>query len=179
VAGANVLAMRRPPSRLSPDVDGANPFSYPRLVQPVLDRYCVACHQKEADKAPSLDSSLVEFRPGWRPTAYYASYLNLAPKFGFYSYSDAASAIAKVERWNDPKLWSDPKFNRTFPGEFGARSSKLYQLLQNGHYELRLPPEALHRLTLWLDSCSLFYGVYEAERQQAQLRGEILRPTLE
>jgi len=176
---ANVLAMQRAPSRLVADVDGTNPFSYPRLVQPVLDQYCVACHKKEADKAPSLDRTLVEFRPGWRPTEYYASYLSLAPKFGFYSYSETASAIQKVKRWNDPELWRDPKFNLTFPGEFGARASKLYQLLKEGHYDVSLPPEAMHRLTVWLDSCSLFYGVYETEAQQAQLRGEIVRPMLE
>jgi hypothetical protein len=33
------LAMRRAPSRPQPDVDGTNPFSYPRLVQPVLDQH--------------------------------------------------------------------------------------------------------------------------------------------
>jgi len=171
--------MQREPSRLRPDVDGTNPFSYPRLVQPVLDKYCVACHEKEAAKAPSLARTPVDFKPGWRPTQYYASYLSLAPKFAFCSYSDAASAIQKVKRWNDPELWSDPKFNQTFPGQFGARASKLYKLLQQGHYDVRLPAEAMHRLTVWLDSCSLFYGVYEAEGQQAQLRGEIVRPTLE
>ncbi|MCY2990222.1 MAG: hypothetical protein NTY19_20455, partial [Planctomycetota bacterium] len=32
----NTLALRRSPSRLQPDVDGSHPFSYPRLVQPVL-----------------------------------------------------------------------------------------------------------------------------------------------
>jgi hypothetical protein len=32
---------------------------------------------------------------------------------------------------------------------------------------------------VWLDSCSLFYGVYEKEAQEAQLRGEIVRPSLE
>jgi hypothetical protein len=98
VAGANVLALERRPSRLSPDVDGTNPFSYPRLVQPVLDQYCVACHKKEADKAPSLDSRLVEFRPGWRPTAYYASYLSLAPKFGFYGVYEAEGQQAQLRR---------------------------------------------------------------------------------
>ena len=39
------LAMRRPPSEPLPDVDGSNPFSYPRLVQPVLNARCVSCHQ--------------------------------------------------------------------------------------------------------------------------------------
>jgi len=31
------LALQHEPSKLKPDVDGTNPFSYPRLVQPVLD----------------------------------------------------------------------------------------------------------------------------------------------
>lgn len=175
VAQANVLALRRAPARLAPDVDGTNPFSYPRLVQPVLDKHCVACHRQKAGEAPALDKTLVAFRPGWRPTEYYASYLSLAPEFGFYRYADAELP----NKWNDPALWNDPKFNETFPGAFGARASKLYALLKKGHYDVRLPPEAMHRLTVWLDSCSLFYGVYEEENQQAQLRGEIVRPTLE
>ncbi len=36
-----------------------------------------------------------------------------------------------------------------------------------------------HRLALWLDSASMFYGVYEKEGGEAQLRGEIPKPTLE
>ena len=36
-----------------------------------------------------------------------------------------------------------------------------------------------HRVTLWLDCTSVFYGVYEKEGGEAQLRGEIVRPTLE
>jgi hypothetical protein len=37
----------------------------------------------------------------------------------------------------------------------------------------------MHRITLWLDSVSLFYGVYEPEGQLVQLRGEVAKPTLE
>jgi len=75
--------------------------------------------------------------------------------------------------------FNDPKWYRTTPGEFGARASKLYELPRKGHYDVKLPPEDMHRLTVWLDSCSLFYGVYEQEGGQAQLRGEIAHPTLE
>jgi len=162
------LAMLRKPSRLEPDVDGTHPFSYPRLVQPVLDRHCVKCHAERADEAPPLDSRVVRTERGsyMNPvTSYYASYLSLAPQYGFYDYGGAN--------------FNDPKWYRTTPGEFGARSSKLYQILQKGHYDVKLPPEDMHRLTVWLDSCSLFYGVYEAEGGQAQLRGEIAMPTLE
>jgi hypothetical protein len=37
----------------------------------------------------------------------------------------------------------------------------------------------MHRITLWLDSCSPFYGVYEEEGGRAQLRGEVALPTLQ
>lgn len=162
------LAMRRPPSPLKPDVDGTNPFSYPRLVQPVLDKNCVACHQEHADQAPPLDSSLVTHPGGGhmnRPTTYYQSYVSLAPEFGFYDYGGRG--------------WMDPKWYRSTPGEFGARASRLYQMLKEGHHDVQLSPEELHRIVVWLDSCSLFYGVYEQEGGQAQLQGQLARPTLE
>ena len=149
--GSGPLAMRREPSRLKPDVDGSNPFSYPRLVQPVLDRHCVQCHAQNAGKTMSLASRPLTGR-------WYASYANLVQEYGFHDYGDGY---------------------RTTPGRFGARASKLYQVLNKGHYDVKLSAEEMHRLTLWLDCSSLFYGVYEKEGGEAQLRGEIARPTLE
>ena len=148
------LALGRTPSTIQPDVDGSNPFSYPRLVQPVLEKHCLPCHTKNPKKAPDLTRTVVaKGRNKW-----YASYHSLAPKYGFWSYGD--------------------RF-RTTPGKFGARASKLYQMLAKGHNDLKLPPEDLHRITLWLDSTSVFYGVYEKEGGEAQLRGEIVQPTLD
>jgi hypothetical protein len=145
------LALRRAPSKIQPDVDGSNPFSYPRLVQPVLERNCTNCHAQHADKAPSLAKEPIQKH-------WFASYVSLAPKFGFYNYGDGY---------------------RTTPGKFGARASKLWEILEKGHYDVKLSPEDLHRLTLWLDCSSMFYGVYEKEGGEAQLRGEIAQPTLE
>ncbi len=155
------LAMRRPPSRLKPDVDGTHPLSYPRLVQPVLDRHCVACHAKESDKAPRLDSGLVQHKVGgWMniPTTYYASYLSLAPKYGTWKYTEVLDST---------------------PGTVGARASKLYAILEEGHYDVKLSKEDMHRITVWLDSYSPFYGVYEPEAGEAQLRGEVVSPSHE
>ena len=145
------VALRREPSAIRPEVEGANPFSYPRLVQPVLERHCLKCHTENADKAPNLAREPV--KQGW-----YASYHSLAPAYGFHDYRDGY---------------------RTTPGQFGARASKLFQMLDKGHHDLKLPPDDLRRITLWLDCCSMFYGVYEADRGQAQLRGEVAGPTLE
>jgi hypothetical protein len=44
---------------------------------------------------------------------------------------------------------------------------------------VKLSAEDWQRLSVWLDSCSLFYGVYEKEGGQAQLRGEVAYPTLQ
>ena len=52
-------------------------------------------------------------------------------------------------------------------------------MLKKGHHKLKLPKEDLHRIAVWLDSVSVFYGVYEKEGGEAQLRGEVVRPTLE
>lgn len=145
------LAFRGPPATITPDVDGSRPFSYPRLVQPVLDRHCAGCHAEHADTAPNLAREPVT--RGW-----YASYHSLAPRFGFYDYRDPY---------------------RTTPGQFGALASPLYKLLREGHGDVQLPAEDLHRLTLWLDCASMFYGVYERELGVAQLRGEVVHPTLE
>jgi hypothetical protein len=145
------LALLREPSPLEPDVDGSNPFSYPRLVQPVLDRNCVECHKKNSDDAPNL---------GREPLVrnWYASYNSLVHDYAFHNYGDGY---------------------RTTPGQFGAYASRLYEILNKGHYGVTLSDKDLHRLTLWLDCTSMFYGVYEKEGGQAQLRGEIVRPTLE
>ena len=155
------LALLRPPSVPKPDVDGSNPWSYPRLVQPVLERNCVKCHDEHKDKALRLDAGLVTV-PGAaymdKTTTYYASYASLAPKFGFINYGDQL---------------------RTIPGKFGARASKLYEMLAKGHHDVKLSPEDMHRLVLWLDSVSQFYGVYEKEGGEAQLKGLEAKPTLE
>jgi hypothetical protein len=148
------LAMRRSPTTLGGDVDGSNPFSYPRLVQPVLDRNCVPCHTKaeNADKKPpNLGKDPISHK-------WYASYNSLIGKYAFTSYGNNL---------------------HTVPGQFGAKASKLYQMLAKGHHDLKLSDEDLHRITLWLDCASMFYGVYEKEGGEAQLRGEIAKPTLE
>ena len=88
----------------------------------------------------------------------FRSYDSLIHKFAFWRYGD---------------------HYRTTPGKFGARASKLYQLLEEGHYDVKLDPEEMHRITVWLDSLSNFYGVYEKEGGTAQLKGEVVQPTLE
>lgn len=152
------LALRRAPSTLQPEPDGSNPYSFTRLVQPVLDRHCVACHQEE--KALDLGSAITG------PHGWTRSYTNLAGKYGFYFHVSNGSINSGVHGGS-----------RTIPGKFGARVSKLLEYLDEGHYGVKLPEDDFHRVTLWLDCNSEFYGAYHDI--EAQARGEVVYPTLD
>ena len=150
------LALRRPPSKIRADVDGSNPFNYPRLVQGVLDRNCVACHREE--KAVALSGEIAG--------KFTESYNNLAGKYGFY-FHVSNGAINKGVHGG----------SRTIAGKFGARASALLKYMDKSHYGVDLSAEDHHRLTLWLDCNSEFLGAYE--NVAAQLRGEPVTPSLQ
>ncbi len=152
------LALRRAPSPIQPDVDGSNPFNYVRLVQPVLDRHCVGCHQEKK----ALDLSGEANGPhGWT-----RSYAALAEKYGFYFHVTNGSINTGVHGGV-----------RTIPGAFGARAAGLAQYLDESHYGVQLDPEDRHRIDLWLDCNSEFYGAYEGPELQAC--GQLVKPSLE
>ena len=66
-------AMSRKPSIIRTGPDGSNPFSYPILVQPVLDKRCVRCHNEDqSGKGILLTGNPVE--------NFTASYFALAPR---------------------------------------------------------------------------------------------------
>ena len=150
------LALRRAASKIRPDVDGSRPFSYPRLVQPVLDRNCVGCHREK--KALDL-SGVVDGN-------FTRSYKNLAGKYGFYFHVSNGAINTGVHGGS-----------RTIAGKFGARASELLKYMDRRHYGVKLSPEDYHRLVLWLDCNSEFLGSYE--NVAAQLRGEVVQPTLQ
>ena len=160
VSTALPLALRRQPSPIRPDVEGSNPFNYPRLVQPVLDRHCVGCHRDCKDRK-AVDLAGTVDRNG-----FTRSYNNLAGKYGFYFTVGNGSINSGVHGGS-----------RTVAGQFGARASKLLGTMGAAHHDVKLSEEEFHRLTLWLDCNSEFLGSYE--RPDAQARGEMVRPSLE
>jgi len=142
-------AFRRAPSRIVPEPEDSNPFSFVRLVQPVLDRNCVECHAKEK----AIDLSKGDWEKN--PNQWHTSYLRLQPFAFFY----------------DNAVFTEP---RTIPGKFGARASRLYQILSSEHHGLKLSKDDLHRVTLWLDCNSDYFGSFLNAARQA--RGEAIAP---
>lgn len=153
-AQAPPLAMRRPPSALQPEATGSYPLTFARLVQPVLDRRCVQCHDEDPKKkAPGLHGD----------------------RFGAHGWSEGFAALNKFA-WGMSGGNGIALHERQYslPGEVGARASKLYALLNKGHYDVSLAPDERRRLTLWLDCNSNFYGAYHDTGRQA--RGEVVKP---
>jgi len=154
--GAAALALGREPSAIEPGPDGSKPLCYPILVQPVLDKHCVACHNHEKPEGKVVLT-------GERQGEFSASYQALAPRVPF-------SAWGRGDN-------SEPL---TIPDHFGARASPLVKLLDDGHYDVALRREEYERLFTWMDANALFYGTFDPADQARQLRGErIAGPKLE
>lgn len=155
-ARPDLMALRRKPSAIEPGPEGTQPMSYPRLVQSVLDRHCVRCHdggQGELKAPPVLT--------GEPEGVFTKSYVNLKPYVRWYEWGD--NSIREIG---------------TEPGHSGADESRLPTILRDKtHTEhVQLPREDYMRLCLWLDGNVPFYGTYEKESQVAQQAGQAVPP---
>jgi len=147
------LAFARPPSTLEPGPDGSLPFGYPRLIQPLLDRHCVRCHN--GSQGPDHSDLVLTGDPNGNGTlAWNQSYANLEPYLGLHM----------------------PTVSR--PGQIGADRSKLAAILEGDSHAryLTLPDADLRTIRLWLDANAPFYGTYEPPHLQAQRLGQNIPP---
>ena len=152
-----VLAIAREPSPITPGPCGSRPLSYPLLVQPVLDRQCIACHKAEKPEGKVV--------------------LTGEPAGTFSRSYNCADAVRRPNGLGNPANNYEPL---TAPDRFGARASKLVGLLDRGHYGVSLSPDDWDRIVTWIDANALFYGTFNPQNQARQLRGEqIAGPDLE
>jgi formylglycine-generating enzyme required for sulfatase activity len=123
----NVAATRRKPSEIEPWYGPVRGMSFPREVQPVLDRFCVGCHDGATPGRPNFSAPITD-----KPASGFApSYLALHPY---------------VRR---PGPESD--YHMLPPCEYRANTSELVQMLRKGHHAVRLDAEAWDRLLTWID----------------------------
>ena len=159
MGGKVPIAVARPASPIKPEAEGSYPLTFARLVQPVVNAKCLACHEKNVGrKAPSLRGD----------------------KFGKYGWSQAFHTLRKYA-WgksggNGALHRKNGNRSYSIPGKDGARASKLYARLVKGHHGLKLTPSQMRRITLWIDCNSTFYGAYFDIEKQA--RGQIVKPKL-
>jgi len=156
--GRRPLASLRPASKIAPGPDGSNPLSYPILVQPVLDKHCVRCHNP---KKP--DGKVV--LTGQPQGRYTVSYNALVSRVSYSSWLRRGNIEGRATR----------------PGFYGARgSARLMKTFSTAHHKVKLTPGEFRRVVTWIDANALFYGTFDPKDQARQQRGQrIAGPALE
>ena len=158
-AAEKALALRRPPSEITPGPDGSRPFSYPILVQPVLDRHCVRCHSGDDAKGPEGQEPIR--LTGQIEGQFTESYNTLAPRVAFAA-------------WGKGNSLADNSEPMTQPGFLGAKGSGLMHHLLAGHQDVELDADDMERLVTWMDTNGLFYGTFNFDDQKRQQVGEAI-----
>ncbi len=130
------LAARQAPRPIEPIPGAPDVPDFPRDVQPVLDRHCVACHD---DRRPDGGVVLSGDRGPMFSLAYYTLVV-------WRQVADGRN----YPRSNYP------------PRSLGSGGSPLLKKFDASHYGVQAPPADLQTVRLWLDAAAPYPGTYAA-----------------
>jgi hypothetical protein len=129
-----LLALADAPRPLQPPSWGAEPFSYEKVVQPVWNARCTACHH-------AGDKQKIDLTAALDPDRIPASYRTLISQ-GWVHYFDMT--------WGQEHYQAEPL-------SFGTVRSRLWQVLGDGHYDVTLSRDERQRIKCWIDlNCPLW-----------------------
>lgn len=168
--GNTPMALKNKPSPLQVEPTGSYPLSFPRLVQPVLDKNCVSCHAKKP-KAPPLDGNtfhLVKNKDGVEEKQ--------SVPHGWSNAFNSLHRMGWTRHGGNQNHLSDNKYSFSIAGDVGAKASQLLPFLLKGHHDVKLNTEELQRITLWMDLNTNFFGDYKDTEQQAT--GKLVWPII-
>jgi len=135
-SAAALRALRRPPSSPEPLAGIPEVFDYPRDIQPILDKHCVACHDYDR-----RDGGVI--LTGDHGPIFSHSYYILTARQLF---SDGRDRL----QTNLP------------PRSVGASASPLMKMLGGTHYDVRLTPHEQDMIRYWIESAAPYPGTYAA-----------------
>jgi len=143
------IASRRKPSEITPWYGPTRGFSFKIEVQPVLDKYCVGCHNGEPRKDGKRIPNLTP-RPMVHPKSRNRSYDNAANFTP--SYMVLRSFVRTVTMEGDMHMLE--------PYEMHASTTALVQMLEKGHNNVKLDTEAWDRIVTWIDLNTPAHGTW-------------------
>jgi formylglycine-generating enzyme required for sulfatase activity len=151
------LAARRAPSALEAGwMAPARGFSFAREVQPVLDRYCIGCH----DGAARDDGRTLPYLKGDRAVTDWSSGMSGSTPPGHLArgvrFSESYAQLHRFVR--RPGIESDLRM--LTPMDYHFNTTELGQLLRKGHHGVRLDRESRERLAVWVDLNAPFHGTW-------------------
>jgi formylglycine-generating enzyme required for sulfatase activity len=116
------MAGLKPPAKITPWNGPSRGFGFRREVQPVLDKYCVGCHDGKTKGAANFATRSTKANTAYNTLQLY------------------------IRR---PGPESDYHMFR--PMEYHSSTSELMQMLAKGHNNVKLPAAAMNRLQTWHD----------------------------
>jgi hypothetical protein len=180
---ALALAVAKPPQKLRPPSWGAaDGFSFPKVVQPVLDKHCVGCHSFDAKTEDRVQRPAADLDLSGDRTDYFSvAYENLARRGTQAEHgNDVRGGMAQFGR-NPYTSWI-PTYNNLesnildiAPKAWGSPKSRLADIVIGGHPDKHGKPRATLnaderlRVLMWIDLNVPFYGT--SQSVQPDLRG--------
>jgi formylglycine-generating enzyme required for sulfatase activity len=158
------IAALRPASEIEPCYGPSRGFSFKREVQPVLNKYCVSCHngsnRNDGQEIPDLREEQGRF---------YA-YKNGVPKANIIHGVPREELVKKYGGVFEPSYITLRSFVRVgglesdlrllYPGEFCADTTELVQMLKKGHHGVKLNAEAWQHIITWIDLNAPCHGTW-------------------
>ncbi len=144
----STIARTKIPTPIEPFYGPERPFTYEAEIQPVLDKYCVGCHNGDEDHKTI---------PNFADT-------NKGPMH----FSNSYHALARFVRRPGPE--SDVHMLQ--PLEFHASTSELFQKLAKGHSGVQIDEESLRKLFTWADLNVPYYGTWLEVAEAARGKGK-------
>lgn len=127
------LALKRPPSRIEPITDAPSVFDFPRDIQPILNKHCIRCHDREHRSGKVVLT-------GDHGPQFSISYSALILGNQIAHGKDAQSNIA--------------------PRRIGSSASPLMEKISGGHHEVKVSPLEAKWIRLWIESGAPYAGTY-------------------
>jgi hypothetical protein len=162
------MAMQQAPQKLQPVglITGA-PFSYAKIVQPIINQHCVSCHAP-GKKAEKIDLTDTVFEDGPDHTGtmitrrkFYQSYLTLL-KVGMRKGKHGAGGLDEGRSNEWVNYYTRMATVELTPPYFaGSTQSGLIKMLQEGHGKTKLTSEEIGAIAAWIDLNAPFVGEYD------------------
>lgn len=154
------MAMKAGAQNLEPFYGPPRGFSFPKEIQPILDRNCVKCHKGESPDLPfsltSHENIDEQSKRKWSDS--YMALTQARKNAGSIAPGDVSFSgwPGRVVNWAGTQ--SGPEM---LPPYFaGAAKSKLIAMLAKGHKKVKLSNEDLEKLAAWIDLYVPYCGDY-------------------
>jgi len=133
---ARLMALQRPPSEILPVPGTPEVFDYPRDIQPIWNRHCLTCHDVDKYAGRALLT-------GDQGPMFTLSYFTLSARLQMADGRDLARG-------------------NYAPYTIGSAASTLMDKCDESHCGVKLTPQELRTVKLWIDAGATFPGTYAA-----------------